>query len=210
MLARIAQQFNSSTQGYEISKQVIQDLKRQKRFQDVESLGYGEVDVMALGELLERLCDDEMRQGSVFLDIGAGTGKACLAAFAVGFKRSIGIEVMPELHALAEKTFRTLRGMEGCSDAAERIEFKLGSSLDMISDWEASNVIFLSITLFSDEDVATIEDIVETKVKPGAHVLSTTRKLKCRNLALDQSLPLRLVKGVLTVYCYRVVNPDDL
>lgn len=65
--------------------------------------------------------------GSVFLDIGSGKGRGVLAAARLPFARVIGVELIPEFHALAEQNLRRFRGRRRCdevvllcADAAEQ------------------------------------------------------------------------------------------
>jgi SAM-dependent methyltransferase len=60
-------------------------------------------------------------QDFVFMDFGSGKGRALLMASEFPFRRVIGIEFAPVLHAIAEKNIRIYpRGAHGC-DAIESV-----------------------------------------------------------------------------------------
>lgn len=60
-----------------------------------------------------------------FIDIGSGKGRALLLANEYGFRRIVGIELLPELHFVAQENFRKLNMCPEakielvCEDAAE-------------------------------------------------------------------------------------------
>jgi SAM-dependent methyltransferase len=65
-------------------------------------------------EILEALVIDYER--FVFLDLGSGKGRTLLMASDYPFRRVIGVEVIPELHAIAEENVRRYRnGAQKCS-----------------------------------------------------------------------------------------------
>ncbi|HJT71731.1 MAG TPA: methyltransferase domain-containing protein [Terriglobales bacterium] len=61
-----------------------------------------------------------------FIDIGSGKGRALLLAAEYGFRRIIGVELLPELHQAAEENLRQMDGIPQkaaielvCGDATE-------------------------------------------------------------------------------------------
>ncbi len=94
-------QFNrifSQTNGYLISK-------KDRSNNDMISLTYGEIDFLSFIALLEQT---HISTQSVFYDLGSGVGKAVIAcAMVFNVKKSIGIEILPNLHEKAIQLNRT-------------------------------------------------------------------------------------------------------
>jgi SAM-dependent methyltransferase len=57
----------------------------------------------------------------VFIDFGSGKGRALLLASEFPFRKIIGIEFSPELHAIAEQNIRTYRRRSDGCDAIETV-----------------------------------------------------------------------------------------
>jgi SAM-dependent methyltransferase len=55
--------------------------------------------------------------GFTFIDLGSGKGRVLLLAAAYPFRRIIGVEFQPELHAIAEENLARLRENDGDIDA---------------------------------------------------------------------------------------------
>jgi len=163
------------------------------------------VDVSSFFDLLSVVCkaDDTQIKSGTFLDIGSGTGKAVLTAATFGFENSVGIEIVKELHDLA-RTFchDTQKAYPGVINA----RFILGSCFGEEELWSSAQVIFLPITLFTDDNVQQIESLVSSRVKPETILLSTTRRLSSRNLAYLSNYRLKLFKGSLSVHCYKCIS----
>lgn len=73
-----------------------------------------------------------------FIDIGSGKGRALLLAAEYGFRRSIGVELLPELHQAAEENIRQLQNRS----QADTIELVCGDAAQFRFPTEPS-VIFL-------------------------------------------------------------------
>jgi hypothetical protein len=79
---------------------------------------------------------EELREFT-FIDLGSGKGRSLLLASDYPFRRIIGVELIPELHAIAEKNIAAYnaeaRGGQGCRDIqavsgdAREFEFPVGS-----------------------------------------------------------------------------------
>ena len=63
----------------------------------------------------------------IFIDAGSGKGRALLMACQYPFRRVLGIEVVPELHAIAQ---RNLRERSGELRRCENAESRLGDALE--------------------------------------------------------------------------------
>ena len=72
-----------------------------------------------MGQVRERL------SGYTFIDLGSGKGRALLLAREYSFARIVGMELLPELHAVAQKNVRRLPAQERgrfelyCGDARQ-------------------------------------------------------------------------------------------
>jgi SAM-dependent methyltransferase len=77
-------------------------------------IGYQGTDYRTLREIMRRL---RVRAGhDVFLDLGAGKGRAVIMAATQPFKRIIGVEIAPELVAIAEQNLERARHRLTCKD----------------------------------------------------------------------------------------------
>jgi SAM-dependent methyltransferase len=54
--------------------------------------------------------------GYAFVDLGSGMGRAVLVASEFPFRRIVGVEIAPELHAIARENVRRYRGRQQCRD----------------------------------------------------------------------------------------------
>jgi SAM-dependent methyltransferase len=54
--------------------------------------------------------------GYTFVDLGSGMGRAVLVASEFPFRRIVGVEIAPELHAIACRNLRRYRGQQRCRD----------------------------------------------------------------------------------------------
>ena len=54
--------------------------------------------------------------GYTFIDLGSGMGRAVLVASEFPFRRIVGVEIAPELHAIAARNLRRYRGRQRCRD----------------------------------------------------------------------------------------------
>ena len=54
--------------------------------------------------------------GYTFVDLGSGMGRAVLVASEFPFRRIVGVEIAPELHAIAARNLRRYRGQQRCRD----------------------------------------------------------------------------------------------
>jgi SAM-dependent methyltransferase len=87
--------------------------------------GYQPCDPDLFRETLD-LLDADFRSFT-FVDIGSGKGRALLMAAEYGFRRVVGVELLPQLHAIAQQNIRNFdeaRQMAGevvslCMDAAD-------------------------------------------------------------------------------------------
>jgi SAM-dependent methyltransferase len=67
-------------------------------------------------EIMERLPELDFTQFA-FIDLGSGKGRVLLLASDYYFRRILGVEIQPELHAIAEENLRILRQRDPGIDA---------------------------------------------------------------------------------------------
>ena len=85
--------------------------------------GYQPTDPQIFREMMEHVGAD--LSGYTFIDLGSGKGRALLLAREYPFARFVGMELLPELHAVARQNVRRLRDEEQgrfellCGDARE-------------------------------------------------------------------------------------------
>jgi len=79
-----------------------------------ESVGYEGTDYRSLSDIMVKL---QVRERSdVFLDLGAGKGRAVIMAATQPFHRIIGVEISPELVAIAQRNLARARKRLVCTD----------------------------------------------------------------------------------------------
>lgn len=83
-------------------------------FVNPEFHDYGASDWHHLRRLIKRLRLDY--QSHVFVDFGAGMGRAVIAAAAFPFKRVIGVELSPQLAAIARQNIQRASSKLACPD----------------------------------------------------------------------------------------------
>lgn len=145
---------------------------------------YGEVCFRSFASLLEELSP---REGEIFCDLGSGVGKAVLAAALLHrFRRVWGVEVMPELTALAHRCLARLSDESKHTDTGGRQRQHSTTPLDRIrldcgdlrdTDWSDADIVFVASTSFGPE--------LMNKVAQGCLRLSQGSRV----VTLSQALP---------------------
>ncbi len=79
--------------------------------------GYQPSDPFIFREMMERLPVDP--RTLAFVDLGSGKGRALLLAADYAFRRLIGVELLPELHAIAQENIARYHGATQQSTAIE-------------------------------------------------------------------------------------------
>lgn len=128
-------QLFQSVDGYRLSQQA-----RQKR--NAIEYTYGEIEFLpfiALLSLVNPDCD------TVFYDLGSGIGKAIFAcAMVYPVQKSVGVELLPELHDAACKKKNELALNPNYIEQAKTIDFILGDFLEV--DLNEATMIFINST----------------------------------------------------------------
>ena len=157
--------------AYEVARSNRARLRKEGKWQETESLQYGEIDCAEFGKLL-RLLQPWLKTPK-FLDIGMGTGKPVLVAASSGLFTSVtGVEVVSRLHEEAEATLRKLESAHGPP----------GPSVTLICDdcfnvsWqqlEPIGCVFLPITCFTEEMVKKVAERVRS-LRLGTLLITTS------------------------------------
>ncbi|NOS67709.1 MAG: SAM-dependent methyltransferase [Candidatus Peribacteraceae bacterium] len=141
------------------------------------ALTYGECTPEAVEHILSIT---GAKPGEVFYDLGSGTGKMVVfAAFFMAFKKSVGVELLPELHEAAQMVGK--RYMEEIQPKLEddrrdtKLEYRLGDIFEAdLSD--ADIVVSHCCTCFDDALMQKLSDKLES-CKPGTRIVTVTRAL---------------------------------
>lgn len=100
---------------------------------DRDSLCYGEISIAALAiSLFEGA---EATPSDSFLDLGSGSGKAVLAAAALGLRQVAGMELLPSLVELSRHAARTAGVWSSWPAAVGQAHFVQGDILDDTLPW---------------------------------------------------------------------------
>eukprot|EP00968_Pinguiococcus_pyrenoidosus_P027108 scaffold7352_cov254-Pinguiococcus_pyrenoidosus.AAC.34 len=160
------------------------DLKEEK------SLIYGEVDFFSFAAILRKINPEP---GTVFYDLGSGTGKALFVArfacrgsldfsmqaksalLTCDFGQCTGIEILEGLsNAAAEitKQFSSSYREYLCASQPQEVAVHQCSFLDF--DWSDGDVVFANSTCY-DEDLMLKLTAQASALKPGAYVITFTK-----------------------------------
>ena len=112
--------------------------------------------------------------GGVFYDLGAGTGKMCVAAAVTHrFDLAVGIEILPELHAWGQKVARRFAASSHPLTQETEIKMVLGDIREY-PWWDDANLIFCNTLAFSE---ALLDVFAErlSRLRPGVIILHSGR-----------------------------------
>lgn len=154
-------QIYQTIDGFALSRQA-------RRRHDILDYIYGEIDFLSFIALLSLV---KPNPNTVFYDLGSGVGKAVIAAAMVfPLKKSIGIEILPELHQASCAALNHMAQFEQYKRVATSCHFILADFLNAPLD--DANLIFInSSTLFGTtweklcqrlHDFPQIETIITT------------------------------------------------
>lgn len=197
----VVEQLYAGIEAYRLSH-----LGRRRRSAKGKALTYGEVLPGPFSALLK---EAKPRRGEVFYDLGSGTGKAVLtAAVAFDFARVVGVEVLPELHRVAERVFgrfdEQVRPRLPPRRRYVEVRFIQGDFRTVpISD---ADVVFIHATCF-DPDL--IRDVIRKleETKAGTRVVSVTQALDGPRLRFQKTRVYPMDWGLTPVHYYVVTAP---
>jgi len=189
--------------------------EREEKVLTHASLAYGEPTFDAIWDLFLRL--DELGErpppgtGNMY-DLGAGTGRAALAAvLAHDFHKARGVELLEGLHGASIGVLERFNGLglPGLSDAKLRtdVRFLCGDLRD--TSWEDATFVVASWACFNEQLVRHVTRQARD-VRPGCLFVAVTKPLDdpLRWSTLDEA-ERRMSWGVCTVYIHKRRTADE-
>ncbi len=180
--------------GYEIS-----NIGRRSGEYPEKSFVYGEVAAESFYRIISRL---KPREGAVFYDLGAGTGKAVvLAHLLFPFRRSIGIEIVPTLYESAQGVLYRYRSEiePHLGSRPGSIEFLLGDVME--KDFSDGDVVFMHSTCFEGGMMQRLQERLKA-LKPGSRIVTVTKDLQGPEFTLVEHREYNMNWGQTTIYVY--------
>lgn len=167
------------------------------------ALTYGECTPEAVEHIM---AVTDAKPGDVFYDLGSGTGKMVVyAAFLMALKKSVGVELLPELHMAAEQVGR--RYVEEIQSQLNdaRHDTKLIYELGDIFETDlrdADIVVSHCCTCFDDALMQKLSDKLEA-CRPGTRIVTITRGLSSPAFEQMSVTPCQMGWGQATANAYR-------
>lgn len=166
------------------------------------ALTYGECTPEAVEQILSVA---GAQPGETFYDLGSGTGKMVVfAAFFMPLKKSVGVELIPELHEAAQMVGR--RYIEEIQPKLPdgrretRLEYRMGDIFEAdLSD--ADIVASHCCTCFDDSLMQKLSDKLET-CKPGTRIVTITRGFSSPAFEPTGVIPVQMGWGQATANAY--------
>ena len=189
----------------EVGKSLSRKERRQNKLNDA-SLRYGEITFDGFTKILERIkvLNNDNATGGTFVDLGSGTGKACImAALSDNFSAVIGIEVLDKLHKKAKENKTRFKKRVDPTPSTE-ITF---SRDDIIAaeEWtQIAKCVFTLCTCFCDELMDDLIKKLETCDK-GTYVVSVTHPIISDKYKLLEHGKYKMSFGEATVFFHRKI-----
>lgn len=209
-----------------------------ERIQDdvtqMSSLVYGEIDFFAFAMILHKV---KPQAGEVFYDLGHGLGKAVIAAALLSghlLSRCSGLELLPELHGVAEDVAQLYAQLSPEERVAagwaeqqkdqqptgltagevENVRTGGGPVVDMREgdlttqlDWVSADIVFANSTCFSPDLMSQMARLAEG-MRPGARFVTLTKPLPSGAFTMVERKDLEMSWGAATCFLH-VRNNDD-
>lgn len=140
--------------------------------------------------------------------MGSGTGKAVLtAAVAFDFARVVGIEILPELHQVAERVLARFDDQvrPRLPPARQRVEVRFVQGDLRAFSISDADVVFIHATCFDPGLVRAVVRKLEN-AKPGARVISVTQALDGPRLRFQKTRVHPMDWGPTPIYYYVVTR----
>ncbi len=189
----------------EVGKSLSKKERRQNNLLKDTALIYGEVTFDGFTKILDRLA--ELNSGSVkgtFVDLGSGTGKACvMAALSDQFSSVIGMEVLEKLHAKAKENKARYQRMIVPTPSTE----VMFSRDDFIAadEWtQIATCVFTLCSCFCDELMDDLIKKLDTCEK-GTYVVSVTHPIISDKYKLLEHGKYEMSFGKATVFFHQKV-----
>lgn len=166
--------------------------KLAKELHEDDSLTYGEIDTVALLDLLAILKPSAL---DVFYDLGSGLGKAVFAAkLCYPQMQAIGIERQAELHDLAEEI--------GQSKAPPHAQYICDDFLNV--DFTDATIILINATAFNGELWEALLAKLKT-LKPMSKIIITSKKLPSSDFIKRYGAMEKMNWGLCTTHIYEKI-----
>lgn len=192
----VIERLYSGVNPYRLSREA-----RNRRGREDESFRYGEIDAVALCEVMDSLPPDA---NEVFYDLGSGTGRAVFAAALTGrFRRVIGVELLADLHDAAGRALarfdsdvRPQLPVEMRTVTIEFVRADLGTF-----NYSDADVIFTHCTCFTPALMAQLAAGIE-RVRVGARVITASKLLSSSSLKMIGTQSGKMDWGVTPLIIY--------
>lgn len=181
--------------GFKLSRQA------RERYDTLDYI-YGEINFLSFIALLSLAKPNE---DTVFYDLGCGVGKAVLAcAMVYPVKKSVGVELLPELYDCACEQNKKLNHLENYAAKANTIHFIQGDFLTTHYD-EATLIFVNSSTLFGSTWNQLC--VVLNKLPEGTIIITTSKPLISTEYIVRINTEIQMSWGVVPAYIhYRKTN----
>lgn len=170
----------------DVAKKASLAEREQRELLDAQSLTYGEVDLDTLHDILNTVKREHgplYHNRGIFLDLGSGAGKACVAAGLLHpFQRVVGIEHLQCLNDFAvaaqEKYVAATLPDSGMKPEIELLKGDFIADMEEKLEPIVSEVVILLVvaTCFSEEQMEAVAKLAE-KMPGGSIVVSFTQML---------------------------------
>ena len=159
--------------SYEIAKTASINEREKLNMTRQNSLVYGEVEFASFIEIIlhTAIIPTSLCRGGKFYDIGSGSGRAVYTARLVqDFDSCVGIELLPNLHDLAESVNSIY--MESTIKATLPFSNVTFYCQDMLEyDWSDGDVVFAHSTCFEDNLLQSLFHKAK-ELKPGSYLIT--------------------------------------
>jgi len=182
---------------------------------DQKELVYAEVPLEIIDRIFAYLTENSLlREGGVFVDLGAGAGK-CVFASSLYFGGSscIGIETIAEMHELSKQLLEKFKPemQENLPEGFPRsdIDFINGDFIEELPKLQDVSVALMFSTLFSTETQMKVLESA-TSLEPGTIFITFTQKFpENDSWELLHSEQMATSYGSLTFFIHRRIKPPE-
>ena len=183
-------------QVYEGTNGFVLSQKARKE-KDAFDYVYGEIEFFSFIALLSLGRPDEH---TIFYDLGSGIGKAVMAcAMVYPVRKSVGIEVLPELYFSACKQLAYLKTFEEYKESSKKIEFIQGDFFDL--DLNEASFIFINATALFNPSWERLCERLDT-LPHLLTVITTSKVLSSENFRVIKETQVEMSWGVVSAFVH--------